>query len=111
MNRIQFWIFSVTCGVVGLLYLAEIPLTLGMRTASRELFGMNLLIEQGQKYHDLWERIAYRAYQLGPQDPGLAEVLRHQQINITPRARPESAAPLPTPIASPTPSSTLRSNP
>ncbi len=92
MNRIQFWIFGSSCLIVGLLYVAQVPLTLAIRSSSRELVGMNLLIEQGQKYHDLWQRLAYRAYQLGQQDPGLADVLRHQQINITPRP-PSAAAP------------------
>jgi hypothetical protein len=102
MNRIQFWILNVTCLFVGILLLGEVPLMLQVRSANRELRGMGLLVRQGQESRDLWQKVAYRAYQLGVKDPALAEVLQHQQINITPSPQPETAAPV---VPSPKPAS------
>ena len=72
----------------------DIPATLWLQSDSRELRGMNLLIQQGEECHSLWQKVAMRAYQLGQQDPGLLLVLKHQQINITPHPAAGAVEPL-----------------
>jgi hypothetical protein len=102
MTQIKFWTLSASCVVVGILALLEIPATLWLQASSHEFRGMNLLIQQGEQYNALWQKVAARAYQLGQQDPGLKAVLVHQQINVTP-SHPAAGAPAPSATPPPPP--------
>jgi hypothetical protein len=95
MTRLQFLVLAITSSVTGLLLLGQIALSQMERSARHERNGMEILIQEGEQSNKLWQQVALLTYQVSQQDPMLKEVLRREQITVSPTTPNTAPSPAP----------------
>jgi len=109
MRALQFWILLLGSSFVSILMIKQIFLSRDLNKEQRLLVETQETVSTGSAWEKAWQKLALNIYQVGPQDPGLVELLKRENVGIHSNPPAGAGSAPATPASSKTPVAPLHS--